>query len=100
MPTAISGKAAIAGLGITEMTREYTGDATTLALRAIALALEDAGLTKDDLDGRLLNGGADGALRRPGDRRRHGERGGLRLRRRAAHTGPVGRRRLRHNPRA
>ena len=49
--------AAIAGLGITEMTRQYTGDATTLAVRAIALALEDAGLQKDDLDGLLINGG-------------------------------------------
>ena len=57
MTNGISGAAAIAGLGITEMTREYTGDATTLALRAIALALDDAGLTKDDLDGLLVNGG-------------------------------------------
>lgn len=57
MATAISGTAAIAGLGITEMTRQYTGDSTTLALRAIKLALDDAGLTKDDLDGLLVNGG-------------------------------------------
>src|SRR5581483_8520871 len=57
MAASISGTAAIAGLGITEMTRQYTGDATTLALRAIKLALDDAGLTKDDLDGLLINGG-------------------------------------------
>lgn len=57
MGNPISGAAAIAGLGITEMTRQYTGDATTLALRAIKLALEDAGLKKDDLDGLLINGG-------------------------------------------
>jgi acetyl-CoA acetyltransferase len=57
MAGSISGRAAIAGLGITEMTREYTGDATTLALRAIKLALADAGLTKDELDGLLINGG-------------------------------------------
>jgi acetyl-CoA acetyltransferase len=57
MGSSVSGAAAIAGLGITEMTREWTGDATTLALRAINLALEDAGLTKEDLDGLLINGG-------------------------------------------
>src|SRR5687767_9718537 len=57
MATAISGAAAIAGLGITEMTREYTGDAVTLALRAIHLALDDAGLEKTDLDGLLINSG-------------------------------------------
>ncbi len=49
--------AAIAGLGITEMTRAYTGDTATLAVRAIKLALEDAGLKKSDLDGLLLNNG-------------------------------------------
>jgi len=50
MSATISGAAAIAGLGITEMTREYTGDAATLALN-------DAGLEKNDLDGLLTNGG-------------------------------------------
>ena len=52
---------AIAGLGITEMTRQYTGDAATLAARAISLALEDAGLKKTDLDGLLTNAGISGA---------------------------------------
>ena len=57
MSGGISGRAASAGLGITEMTREYTGDAATLALRVVRLALEDAGLAKGDLDGLLVNGG-------------------------------------------
>jgi acetyl-CoA acetyltransferase len=57
---AISGAAAIAGLGITEMTRAYTGDTVTLAIRAIGLALDDAGLGKDDLDGLLINSGISG----------------------------------------
>ncbi|MGH2588767.1 MAG: thiolase family protein [Dehalococcoidia bacterium] len=56
----VSGAAAIVGLGMTEMTREYTGNAATLALRAIKLALEDAGLQKDDLDGLLTNAGMTG----------------------------------------
>jgi len=59
--TNVSGGAAIAGLGITEMTRQYTGDAITLAIRAISLALEDAGLEKDDLDGLLINSGVSAA---------------------------------------
>ena len=60
MTASPSGAAAIAGLGITEMTREYTGDAVALAIRAIKLAQEDAGLTKDDLDGLLVNAGVSG----------------------------------------
>ncbi len=47
--------AAIAGLGKTEMTREYTAPATVLAVEAIRRALEDAGLHKDDVDGLLIN---------------------------------------------
>ncbi len=53
--------AAISGLGITRMTREYIGDAMTLAIRAIRLALEDAGLAKAHLDGLLINAGASSA---------------------------------------
>src|SRR5215213_9528382 len=60
MTGAVSGSAAIVGLGMTEMTREYTGDAATLALRAIKLALDDAGLNKEDLDGLLTNSGVTG----------------------------------------
>jgi acetyl-CoA acetyltransferase len=47
--------AAIAGLGKTEMTRKYTVPATVLAVDAIRLALEDAGLQKNDVDGLLIN---------------------------------------------
>lgn len=53
----LSGKAAIAGLGITEMTRTYIGTTDQVAARAIRLALEDAGLQKEDLDGLLINAG-------------------------------------------
>ena len=55
--TYVPGSAAIAGLGMTPMTRAYQGEAATLAMRAIKLALEDAGLTKEDLDGLLVNAG-------------------------------------------
>src|SRR4051812_40403790 len=58
MANSVSGAAAVAGLGITEMTRQYTGDSITLALRAIKLALDDAGLSKDDVDGLLVNNGS------------------------------------------
>ncbi len=51
---------AIVGLGLTEMTRRYTGGAVTLAARAVRLALEDAGLEKTDLDGLLINSGISG----------------------------------------
>ncbi len=50
----------IVGLGLTEMTRQYTGGAVTLAARAVRLALEDAGLEKTDLDGLLINSGISG----------------------------------------
>jgi acetyl-CoA acetyltransferase len=52
-----SGGAAITGLGMTEMTREYRYSAAGLAGLAIRAALEDAGLTKDDVDGMLINAG-------------------------------------------
>jgi acetyl-CoA acetyltransferase len=58
----VSGVAAIAGLGITEMTRQFIGDSATLALRAIRLALDDAGLSKDDVDGLLVNSGMSGMM--------------------------------------
>lgn len=49
-------RAAVVGLGITEMGKIYGRSAADFAAEAIALALEDAGLTKDDVDGLLLNG--------------------------------------------
>ena len=52
----ISGKAAICGLGITEMGRVYRS-ATDLAVEAVHLALQDAGLEKSQLDGLLINAG-------------------------------------------
>ncbi|MBM3139028.1 MAG: thiolase family protein [Chloroflexi bacterium] len=52
-----SGGGAIAGLGMTAMTRDYTKSASGLAAEAIRLAIEDAGLTKDDVDGLLINAG-------------------------------------------
>jgi acetyl-CoA acetyltransferase len=39
------------------MTRGWTGDTPTLAIRAIKLALDDAGLKKTELDGLLINNG-------------------------------------------
>ena len=52
----ISGKAAICGLGITEMGRVYRS-ATDLAVEAVHLALQDAGLERTQLDGLLINAG-------------------------------------------
>jgi acetyl-CoA acetyltransferase len=56
----IKGKAAICGLGITEMGRIYGFDAYHFAAEAIRLAAEDAGLRKDDIDGLLINAGTGG----------------------------------------
>ena len=47
--------AAIAGLGITEMGKVYGRTPTDFAAEAIALALDDAGLERDDIDGLLIN---------------------------------------------
>lgn len=52
----MSGKAAICGLGMTEMGRVYRS-ATDLATEAVFLALGDAGLEKSQLDGLLVNAG-------------------------------------------
>ena len=46
---------AIAGLGMTEMGKVYGRTATDFAAEALALALDDAGLAKDDVDGLLMN---------------------------------------------
>ena len=48
---------AIAGLGITEQGRVYGPSAVGFAVDAIRLALEDAGLARQDLDGILVNPG-------------------------------------------
>ena len=58
----VSGGAAIAGLGITEMTRRYSKPASALAVKAIQLAVEDAGLQKSDLDGLLTNAGVSDGI--------------------------------------
>ena len=61
MPHPMSGRAAICGLGITEMGKVYRS-ATDFAVDAVHLALKDAGLDKADLDGLLVNAGATRAL--------------------------------------
>jgi acetyl-CoA acetyltransferase len=61
MPHRMSGRAAICGLGMTEMGRVYRS-ATDLAVSAVHLALQDAGLEKSQLDGLLVNAGATGGV--------------------------------------
>jgi len=51
----IKGKCAIAGLGVTAMGKIYGRNATDFAAEAIQLALEDAGLRKEEVDGLLIN---------------------------------------------
>jgi acetyl-CoA acetyltransferase len=53
----LRGRSAIVGLGVTEMGRVYGRTAANFAAEAIALALDDAGLRKSDLDGLLINFG-------------------------------------------
>src|SRR5436189_558283 len=48
--------AAIVGLGITAMGKIYGRSAADFAAEAVALALDDAGLRKSDIDGLLING--------------------------------------------
>lgn len=48
-------RGAIVGLGVTRMGRIYGRRAVDFAAEAIALALDDAGLSKDDVDGLLIN---------------------------------------------
>ncbi len=62
MTSRLNGAAAIAGLGMTEMTREYTTGAPGLAAEAIRLAIEDAGIAKDEIDGLLINAGVTGGV--------------------------------------
>ena len=53
----LKGKTAISGLGITEQGRVYGHDAAWFACEAVKLAIEDAGLRKDEIDGLLVNQG-------------------------------------------
>jgi len=53
----LKAKAAISGLGISEMGRVYGHDASHFAAEAIQRALDDAGLRKDQIDGLLVNPG-------------------------------------------
>ncbi len=53
----IKGKAAIAGLGVTQMGAIYGRDALDFASEAITMAIEDAGLKMKDIDGVLVNTG-------------------------------------------
>ena len=62
MSDPIRGQTAVCGLGITEMGKVYGHDASWFAGEAIRLALADAGLEKDDLDGLLINPGITGGM--------------------------------------
>ncbi len=53
----LRGAAAIAGLGITPQGKVYGTNAIGFAADAVRLALDDAGLTRTDLDGLLVNPG-------------------------------------------
>ena len=48
-------KGSIVGLGVTPMGKIYGRRAVDFAAEAIALALDDAGLDKNDVDGLLIN---------------------------------------------
>ena len=53
----LRGRTAIAGLGITEQGKVYGRTPIGFAAEAVRLALDDAGLERDDLDGLLVNPG-------------------------------------------
>ena len=53
----LRGAAAIAGLGVTPQGKVYGTNAIGFAVDAVRLALDDAGLTRDDVDGLLVNPG-------------------------------------------
>jgi acetyl-CoA acetyltransferase len=73
-------KAAIIGLGLTSMSLSPGGQAETLAFDAIASALADAGLTRADVDGLLVNSSQGVRPDRLGvELARHGGFGDLRL---------------------
>lgn len=56
----LRGASAITGLGMTPMGRIYGKSANELAADAVRLAIADAGLKKDDIDGLLINPGITG----------------------------------------
>ena len=61
----LKGKTAIAGLGITKQGKVYDYNQVGFAVESVRLALADAGLQRQDLDGLLLNPGltwADGGM--------------------------------------
>lgn len=58
----ILGRAAIAGLGITDTGKVYGRSARDFAADAIRLAVTDAGLTLADVDGLLLSNGISGGV--------------------------------------
>ncbi|MEE9277110.1 MAG: thiolase family protein, partial [Dehalococcoidia bacterium] len=60
MSDSIKGQTAICGLGITPMGKLYGHDSRHFAAEAIRLAVEDAGLRKDEIDGLLINAGITG----------------------------------------
>ena len=54
--------AAIVGLGITETGKVYGRSAADFAVDAVRLAVADAGLALDDVDGLLVSGGLSGGV--------------------------------------
>jgi acetyl-CoA acetyltransferase len=55
-------KSSIVGLGITEMGKIYGKNSTDFAAEAIRLALDDAGMKTEEIDGLLINSGVTGEL--------------------------------------
>src|SRR3978361_2028409 len=55
-------KGAIVGLGVTPMGKIYGRRSVDFAAEAIALALDDAGLTKNDVDGVLIHANISGDM--------------------------------------
>ena len=51
MPGELSGKAAIAGIGATDFSKDSGRSELRLAAEAVLAALDDAGLTPADVDG-------------------------------------------------
>ena len=51
----VKGKTAIVGLGVTSMGKIYGRSATDFAIEAVDLALQDAGLRREEVDGLLIN---------------------------------------------
>ncbi|MBI3993654.1 MAG: thiolase family protein, partial [Candidatus Lambdaproteobacteria bacterium] len=58
----LKGKCAVVGVGVTPMGKIFGKTTNDFAADAIHLALENAGLELNDLDGLLLQPGLDGVL--------------------------------------